>query len=123
MTGLEIILPAVLPAAIDGLKSLFSGIGRRVGGVSVEDQLKLQDGDLKKLDALSRLDEVKGTPSQWVVDLRASFRYIAAGASILGGFVGLANGLEPELAGQFVSAPFAFIFGERLYFGLTGRGK
>lgn len=123
MTGLEIILPAVLPAAIDGLKSLFSGIGRRVGGVSVEDQLKLQDGDLKKLDALSRLDEVKGTPSQWVVDLRASFRYIAAGASILGGFIGLANGLEAEIAGQFISAPFAFIFGERLYFGLTGRGK
>lgn len=122
---LELILPAVLPAAMDGLKNLLGGISRKIGGLSVDDQLKLETANVDRLKALSALDTPVGTPSQWVIDLRASFRYIGAGVSILAG-VGLMfyNPLIAEgLASQLISAPFAFIFGERLYFGLTGRTK
>lgn len=118
----SLILPAVLPAAMDALKSLFGGISRKIGGLSVDDQVKLQSADIDKLKALASLDEVRGNPSQWVVDTRASFRYISAGLSILGG-IGLMF-FKPDLAelgAQLVSAPFAFIFGERLWFGMTGR--
>jgi hypothetical protein len=116
-----ILLPAILPALIDGFKNLAGGISRKVGGLSVDDQLKMQAGDIEKLKALALLDEVKGTPSQWVVDLRASFRYLAAGFSIFGGLFLLAKNIQPDIAAQFVAAPFAFIFGERLYMGLTGK--
>lgn len=122
MTGLELLLPAILPAAIDAVKNLAGGISRKIGGLSVDDQIKMQTADIEKLKALALLDEVKGTPSQWVVDLRASFRYIAAGVSILGGiYIMVTVPTAAEIGAQLVSAPFAFIFGERLYLSLTGK--
>ena len=122
MTGLELLLPALLPAVIDGVKNLAQGVSRKVGGLSVDDQLKLQTADIDRLKALAALDEVKGSPSQWVVDLRSSFRYIAAGLSIIGGIYVIINiPTAVEIGTQLISAPFSFIFGERLYFGLTGR--
>jgi hypothetical protein len=117
-----ILLPAILPALMDGFKNLAGGISRKVGGLSVDDQVKLQSADIEKLKALATLDEVKGSPSQWVVDLRASFRYLAAGLSIAGGLYLLGwTSVDANLSGQLVSAPFSFIFGERLYLGLTGK--
>lgn len=117
-----ILLPAILPALIDGFKNLAGGISRKVGGLSVDDQLKMQSGDIEKLKALAALDEVKGSPSQWVVDLRSSFRYISAGISIIGGLYLMGwTQVDPNLSSQLVSAPFSFIFGERLYMGLTGK--
>lgn len=118
----SLILPAVLPAAMDAVKNLFGGISRRIGGLSVDDQVKLQTADIEKLKALAALDEVRGTPSQWVVDTRASFRYIAAGVSILGGLLLVAYDVTyMEVGSQLISAPFAFIFGERLYMNLAGK--
>lgn len=116
-----LILPAVLPAAIDALKNLFGGISRRIGGLSVEDQLKLQAADVERLKALASLDTPAGVPSQWVVDLRSSFRYLGAGISILGGLgvIWYIPGAQ-EIGLQLISAPYAFIFGERLYLGLKG---
>lgn len=117
-----LILPAILPAAMDALKNLFSGISRKVGGLSIEDQLKLQTADIQKLEALAKLDNPAGTPSQWVIDLRASFRYVGAGLSIIGGLTLMYfHPTMVDLGAQLVSAPFAFIFGERMYFGLTGK--
>jgi hypothetical protein len=124
---LELIAPALLPAVIDAAKSLFGGLGRKIGGLSVDDEVKLENSGIERLKALSALDTPTGTPSQWVVDLRASFRYLAAGVSILSGsymaykFAAVPDALE--LAGQLISAPFSFIFGERLYFGMKGMKK
>ena len=39
---LEILLPSLLPSVIDAAKSLFGGLGRRIGGLSVEDEIKLE---------------------------------------------------------------------------------
>lgn len=124
MIGLEVLLPALLPSAIDAVKSVFGGLGRRIGGLSVEDEIKLEQASISKLEALAKLDEPVGTPSKWVVDLRASFRYIAAGVSILvGAYIAYKTGGDSELAGVLIGAPFSFIFGERLYFGMKGIKK
>lgn len=124
---LESLLPALLPAALDAAKSLFGGLGRKIGGLSVDDEIKLETSNISRLEALSKLDTPTGAPSQWVVDLRSSFRYIAAGISILvGSYLGYKYAAVPdalELAGQLISAPFAFIFGERLYLGMKGMKK
>lgn len=124
---IPVLAPALLPAVIDAAKSLFGGLGRKIGGLSVDDEIKLENAHLTKLEILAKLDTPVGTPSQWVVDLRAAFRYVAAGISILVGsylaykFAAVPDALE--LAGQLISAPFAFIFGERLYFGMKGMKK
>jgi hypothetical protein len=124
---IELLLPALLPSVIDAAKSLFGGLGRKIGGLSVDDEVKLENSQIERLKALAQLDTPSGTPRQWVVDLRASFRYIAAGVSILVGsyiaykFTAIPDAMD--LAGQLISAPFAFVFGERLYFGMKGLKK
>lgn len=116
------LISALAPAAVDMLKGLFGGISRRIGGLSVDDEIKLGNANVAKLEALSKLDSVVGTPSQWVVDVRASFRYIAAGISIAGGLAGLfiAPALS-ELWAQLITIPFSFIFGERMYLQFKGK--
>ena len=128
--ALETILATtVLPAAIDLLKSVFGGIGRKIGGVSVEDQVKLEQSGISRLEAISKLETPYGTPSQWVVDLRASFRYVAAGVLILlGGCLtgwGATHG-SVDLVGaglETAGSPFFFIFGERMWQGFKGSFK
>jgi hypothetical protein len=120
----SLILPAILPAAIDALKTLFGGISRKIGGLSADDQIKLDNSNIEKLKALASLDTVVGVPSQWVVDTRASFRYVGAALSILSGLALIFYKPEfVEVGYNLIAAPYGFIFGERLYFGMTGRGK
>ena len=120
---IEVLLPALLPSVIDAAKSLFGGLGRRIGGLSVDDEIKLENSAVAKLEALAKLDTPVGTPSQWVVDLRSSFRYVAAGVSILTGAYLGATGGDVNLVGVLIGAPFSFIFGERLYLGMKGQKK
>lgn len=128
--ALETILATtLLPAGIDLIKSLFGGIGRKIGGVSVDDQIKLEESGVNRLKAVAELDNPYGVPSQWVVDLRASFRYVAAGALILAGMGIAAYGASLKDATIFAAgletagSPFFFIFGERMWVGLKGNFK
>lgn len=124
---LESILASVVaPAAIDLVKTTVGALSRKWIGLSVDDQIKLQNADIAKLDAIAKLDTPIGTPSQWVVDLRASFRYIAANVVILAGIfmVGGTSSEAIQDAGlQLIAMPFGFIFGERLLLGLKGNKK
>lgn len=117
------VISALLPAGVDAIKSLFGAASRKWVGLSVEDQIKLDNANVEKLKALAQLDNPGGTPSQWVVDLRASFRYVGAGASILGGLYGLFSGLDSEVSAQLISIPFSFIFGERMLLTLNQAKK
>jgi hypothetical protein len=125
---LESLLASVIaPAAIDLIKNTAGALSRKWAGLSVDDQIKIQNADISKLEALSKLDAPVGTPSQWVVDLRASFRYIGAGLAIAAGlFIVVGMPMSPVMvdAGlQLIAMPFGFIFGERLYLGLTHKQK
>lgn len=113
------LIAALAPAAIDGVKSLFGGISRKFGGLSVDDEIKLMEANTNKLKGLAELDNPHGTPSQWVVDLRASFRYIACGVFIIGGLstVYLAPTLAP-LGLEAAATAASFIFGERMLLSL-----
>lgn len=124
------VLAAILPSLIDSGKNLIEKAGNKWIGLTVDDQIKLDNAQVGKMEALAKLDNPYGTPSQWVVDLRASFRYIAAGASILSG-VGLLfyafNSITDTLtafavagiAVDLIGIPFAFIFGDRLNVNLS----
>lgn len=116
------LISALAPAAVDALKTLFGGISRKVGGLSVDDEIKLSNANVERLKALATLDNPGGTPSQWVVDLRGSFRYIAAGVFVIGGLSTLF--IAPTFAPLGVEAAMAassFIFGERMLLSLKGK--
>lgn len=124
---METILASVVaPAAIDLFKNLFGSISRKVAGLSADDQIKLENANVDRLKAVSLLDNPYGTPSQWVVDLRGSARYITAGLAVITGGVLLLRATTPELqalAFELVGMPFGFIFGERMYLGMKGPGN
>jgi len=119
-----LILPAVIPSAVDGLKNL---IGRFTGGVrptNVDEQIKLEQANVSRLEALSKLDNPFGNPSQWVVDLRASFRYIFSGVVIVAAVLTLYTPVDNEvraLALAWGSAAGSFIFGERMYMNFRNK--
>jgi len=70
------------------------------------------------LSPVAALDNPGGTPSQWVIDLRGSARYIAAFVSILGGVGSIFVTdipTEVKLLGlEAASIAFGFLFGQRI---------
>ncbi len=127
---LESLLASVVaPAAIDLIKNTVGALTRKWAGLSVDEQIKINNSDIDKLKALAELDTPVGIPSQWVIDLRASFRYIAAPLVIVAGCLIVWQGITltspdiVEMGSSLISMPFGFIFGERMYLGFRGVKK
>ena len=114
---LNALLSALVPVGVEGAKQ---AINKWTGGpkpTSIEEQVKLDQSEVAKLEALAKLDNPYGTPSQWVIDLRASARYVAAAIVIVGG--GATMFLQVDmavkaLAMEGVSVAFGFLFGTRI---------
>ena len=126
---LSLLLSTLVPIVTDMVKTAAPAVSRKMFGVSVDDQIKLETAQVERTKALAELDNPYGTPSQWVVDLRGSFRYVSAAILILTG-VGLAaygavyNDLDSITTGiEVASAPFGFIFGERLMLTIRGGSR
>ena len=124
---MEALLASVaLPALIGIVKDVGGAIGRKWFGMSVDDEVKLLAARAEMLKAMGALDAPVGTPRQWVVDLRASFRYVSAAVLIGVGAGVVTAGLLVPTAGaevvalglEIMAMPFGFIFGERMTLSL-----
>ena len=118
---LTTLLSALVPVGVEGLKQV---IVTKMGGVkatTVAEQIQLDENEVKKLQAVAALDNPGGTPSQWVVDLRASSRYLAAGLVILSGSACLfVPDIELEIKAlgfEAANIAFGFLFGSRITIG------
>ena len=126
---LSLLLSAGLPILLDLLKTAAPALSRKFIGVSVQDQIALDNAAVERTKALAELDNPYGEPSQWVVDLRGSFRYVAALVLILGGgllaIYGATEAVPEALAAglDLAVAPFGFIFGERLVLSYKGTSR
>lgn len=114
---LETIIGALVPVGIDGIKQL---IGKFAGGVkptTIAEQIELDKSEIHRLEALAKLDNPFGQPSQWVVDLRASSRYLGALFVIIVGIGTLFLPVAPEIQRIGIEAAniaFGFLFGTRI---------
>lgn len=115
---LTTLLSALLPVGVEGIKQV---IVTKMGGVkatTVAEQIQLDENDIKRLQAIAALDNPIGQPSQWVVDLRASARYVMAALVILTGAVVLfvpEVSLEVKSMGfEAANIAFGFLFGTRI---------
>lgn len=115
---LTTLLSALVPVGVEGIKQVISS---KLGGVqptTVAEQIQLDDQDIKRLNAVAALDNPGGTPSQWVIDLRGSSRYLAAFVVIIGGVSLSFVPDAPEaikLAGlEAANIAFGFLFGQRI---------
>ena len=115
---LTTLLSSLVPVGVEGIKQVITA---KVGGVkptTVAEQIQLDDQDIKRLQAVAALDNPGGTPSQWVINLRGSARYIAAYAVILGGIISIfIPNISPEIAAMCLegaNVAFGFLFGQRI---------
>lgn len=114
---LETIIGALVPVGIDGIKSLIGKFSGGVKPISVDEQIKLDQNEINKLQAIAALDNPYGSPSQWVVDLRASSRYLGALFVIIVGIATLFLPVAPEIQRIGIEAAniaFGFLFGTRI---------
>lgn len=133
MALLPLLLPALVPAFVDAVRG---GIGWLFGGKgaqpqNVDEAVKLMSAEIEKLKALAELDKPAGNISQWVSDLRASFRYLAAAIIIIGTILAVfAKGFGTAIPDEFIDvlltlsgSVFSFLFGDRVYLHLSGKSK
>ena len=118
---LSTLLSSLLPVGVEGIRQLIVSKAGGVKPTTVEEQIKLDNNEIERIKAVAALDNPGGTPSQWVVDLRASSRYIAAWGCIgIGSAMITAGIVNPALialsaAGtELVSVAFGFLFVTRL---------
>ena len=118
---LTTVLSALLPVGVEGIKQF---VTTKLGGVkatTVAEQIQIDDSEIRKLQAVAALDNPGGTPRQWVIDLRASSRYLAAWVVILGGTATLfipSIDLDVKAIGfEAANIAFGFLFGSRITTG------
>ena len=114
---LEAILAALVPVGVEGIKQVIARFTGGVRATTIEEQIQLDQNEIQKLQALAALDNPGGTPSQWVVDLRASSRYIGALAVISVGITSLYLPVDDsvkDIALQAANIAFGFLFGTRI---------
>jgi len=123
---LSLIFPAFLPVLTDGVRGIFAKVSGCAGGQpqNVDERVKLMEAEAAKMAAMAQLDGTfTGQPAQWIVDLRASFRYIIISAILL--FTGVIV-FYPSIVGVTVISVFldmsgacmSFVIGERMYLNL-----
>lgn len=114
---LETIIGALVPVGIDGIKQMFTRFAGGVKPTTIAEQLQLEEADIKRIDAIAKLDNPYGQPSQWVVDLRASSRYIGALVVIAIGLSTLYLSIDPfvqRIGLEAANIAFGFLFGSRI---------
>lgn len=114
---IESIIGALVPVGVEGIKQL---INRFTGGVkptTVAEQIELEKVDISRIEALAKLDNPSGTPSQWVIDLRASARYLGAlfviGVGIGTLFLNVPADIQ-RIGIEAANIAFGFLFGARI---------
>lgn len=115
---LETILGALVPVGVEGIKQVITRFTGGVRPTSVAEQIQFDQNEVTKLEALAKLDTPVGQPSQWVVDLRASARYIGALLVIAVGvgslFIPGVTETVQTLALEAANIAFGFLFGTRI---------
>lgn len=114
----EAILSALVPVGIEGIKQFIANKTGAVKPTTVDEQIRLDQNEISRIEAIAKLDAPGGTPSQWVIDLRASARYIGALGVIS---VGIGTLFMPSLdkgvqalALEAANIAFGFLFGSRI---------
>ena len=117
---IESIIGALVPIVAEGGKQLITKWTGNIRPTSVAEQIQLDQSEVARIEALAKLDSPIGTPSQWVVDLRASARYLGALSVIAVGisslYISVDNSIR-TLALEAANIAFGFLFGSRIVNG------
>jgi hypothetical protein len=121
---LGLILPALVPAFTDGVRGLFAKFTGGAGGQpqNMQERIQLIQAETEKLKALAQLDTPSGEPSKWIIDLRASYRYVIITFILITTIVVVYSpNVQLGIVSVFLDmtgACMSFIIGERMYLSI-----
>jgi hypothetical protein len=121
---INLILPALVPAFTDGVRGLFAKFTGGAGGQpqNMQERISLIQAETEKLKALADLDTPNGEPSKWIIDLRASYRYVIITFILLATIAVVYSPNVPvSIVAVFLDmtgACMSFIIGERMYLSI-----
>lgn len=123
-TILTTVIPALLPAATDGVRAAINRVSGGAGAQpsNPEEYIAMMSADTERLRALAEIDSVTGQVSTWVNNVRAMQRPFVGSLVLLGTFIALYMQL-PETVGltDLARSYVFYLFGDRTYFHLTRR--
>jgi hypothetical protein len=115
---IESIIGALVPIGAEAVKQAAAKWFGGVRATTIDEQIKLDQNEIERIKAIAALDQPIGTPSQWVIDLRASARYVGALAVIAVGISTMyITGISPQVQAMALEAAniaFGFLFGTRI---------
>lgn len=109
------LLTVFAPVVMDGAKAL---IGRFTGNkpaiVTTDDYAKVQDADIRKLEAIAKLDVPAGETYKWVNAVRSMQRPVVVASVLLAWvYVVVTDSAQVDNVSNLASAVFFYLFGER----------
>lgn len=124
-TLISLILPSLIPAAVDGVRSIISRITGIGGGEpkTVDEAINMMKAQTERMKALADLDNPGGEVSKWVANFRGMHRYIFADFILIGTFCYLffvpAQNMDVlNYLLNLSASVFSFFFGDRVYLHL-----
>lgn len=119
MTGLEIVLPALIPVVTDAIRGVINRFSGGAGALpaNVGEVIQLMQADTARLQALADIDRA-GDISRWVANFRAIIRPGSAVAIISAYLLAIAIKADPEIiAGlqDYAGMVTFYFFGDRAY--------
>jgi len=119
VTGLEVVLPSLIPVAVDGIRGL---INKLTGGAGAkpsnpDDVVKLMEAETKRLQALAAL-EGNGQTYKWVEAVRKLQRPFYGLASLALYMWAIGSQADPAVTteiSQWVQMFGFYLFGDRTY--------
>ncbi len=125
------VLPALLPVGTNAIKEATAKWLGSPGPRTFEETLQWEQAQIGRMEAIAKLDTAVGQPSQWVVDLRASARYLVVFAVLL--WAGVAYALRGESVmivdgttttlGMLAQSSVFFLLGDRIFVNVGRGGK
>lgn len=117
---LETVIPALLPAAADGVRAIFNKLTGGAGAkpANVEEVVTLMQAETARLEALAKIDSAAGNVSAWVNNVRALQRPVAV-VLIISGYLGsiamMSDGAVVENLASYANMVTFYLFGDRSY--------
>ena len=121
---INLILPALVPVFTDGVRGIFAKFTGGAGGQpqNMQERIELIKAETEKLKALATLDTPNGEPSKWIIDLRASYRYVIITFILITTIVVVYSpNVQLGIVSVFLDmtgACMSFIIGERMYLSI-----
>lgn len=126
---LSAIIPALLPAAADGVRAIINRVTGGAGAkpANVAELIQLMQADTDRLKTLAQLDQVVGQVHPIVADLRALQRPALATlilvAYMAAVFFGDAQQSTLDMLGSYAQMVTFYLFGDRAYHAFAKPGR